>query len=101
MLVRPRKGYSSLMHPSLLAFLTVLYGATGAVSLAAYFPTLRDLWHRKSSANGPSYILWTACNVVALLYGFFILKNLLFIIVTGFQLLACSAILILRLRLPK
>jgi hypothetical protein len=87
-----------------LTFLTtliVLYGTTGVISFVAYFPTLRDLWHGKSSANAHSYALWTSCNLIALLYGLFVLRDLLYNVVASLQFLACGAIWILRVRLPK
>ena len=89
------------MGQAALSVLIVLYATSGMISFIAYLPTLRDLLHGKSSANAPSYVLWSACNVIAQLYGIFILHDLLFNIVTALQLIACASILILRLRLPK
>ena len=89
------------MNQQLLNAIIFLYASSGIVSFVAYLPTIKDLWRGHPSANVPSYILWTACFAVASLYGFFILHDLLFNIVTNLQLLACAIILLLRLRLKK
>jgi uncharacterized protein with PQ loop repeat len=89
------------MQNTFLNILTVLYAATGAISILAYLPTMRDLWQGKSSANSPSYMLWTFCGAIAVLYGLFILHNPLYNVVTGLNFLSCATILILRLRLPR
>ena len=89
------------MQQTLLNTLIVLYATTGGISIIAYLPTIIDLWQGKSSANTPSYILWTFCGAIASLYGIFILHDFLYNIVTGLNFLSCATILILRLRLSK
>ncbi|HLD08012.1 MAG TPA: hypothetical protein VJB60_03025 [Candidatus Peribacterales bacterium] len=89
------------MQTLALTALTALYGASGIVTFLGFIPTIRDLWHRKPSANIATYWAWTTTTFITSLYGFFILHNLVFNIVINLQLLACVIVLILRLRLPK
>jgi len=86
----------------LLQTLIIAYGATGIVSIIAYWPTIKDLYyHQKPSANIPSYVLWTATGGIAFLYSVFILPDLLFIIVSGLGFLACLIVLLLSLGLKN
>jgi len=79
--------------------LTFLYSIGGVVTFLWFVPTMKDLWYKKPSANITTYVVWTITTVFTSLYGIFILKNLIFIIVINLQLLACLAVLILRIRL--
>lgn len=78
--------------------LTFLYGLGGIITFIGYFPTIRDLWHEKESANMNTYLIWTGTMIIASLYGLFILKDIPFIIVTNLNLTACSIILFLEIR---
>lgn len=89
------------MKETFLYILTVAYGMGGLVTFAGFFPTIKDLWHKKPSANASTYTIWTITTFLASLYGFFILQNLVFNIVVNLQLAACLTVLILRLRLKK
>lgn len=60
---------------------------------------MRDLWNKKPSANITTYIVRTATTLFTSLYGIFILKDMIFIVVINLQLLACLLVLILRIRL--
>ncbi len=79
--------------------LTFIYGIGWIVTLFGYFPTMKDLWQKKPSANTSTYIVWTITMFFSSLYGIFVLKDLVFIVVVSLQLLACLMILILRIRL--
>ena len=89
------------MKEYFLYALTFIYGIGGLVTFAGFFPTIKDLWHKKPSANASTYIIWTTTTFIASLYGFFILQNLIFNLVVNLQLAACLTVLILRLRLKK
>ncbi|TSC58106.1 MAG: hypothetical protein Greene041619_795 [Candidatus Peregrinibacteria bacterium Greene0416_19] len=84
-----------------LSALAVAYGMGGIVTFIGFFPTIRDLWRGKPSANFMTYVIWTATTFITSVYGFFILKNLLFDVVINLQLAACIIILILRMRLLR
>lgn len=84
-----------------LSALAVVYGMGGVVTFLGFFPTIRDLWRNKPSANITTYIVWTATTFITSIYGVFILKNPLFNVVINLQLAACIAILVLRVRLIR
>ena len=88
------------MQQTFLNVLTVLYGASGIVTFVGFFPTIRDLWRRKKSANASTYWIWTTTTLLTSLYAIFVLRDLVFSVVISFQLAACAIVLILRLRLP-
>ncbi len=89
------------MQQTFLTILTVLYGASGIVTSAEFFPTILDLWGRKPSANASTYWIWTTTTLLTSLYAIFVVRDLVFSIVINFQLAACLITLILRLRLTK
>jgi len=89
------------MKDTFLYVLTFLYGIGGLVTFAGFFPTIKDLWHKKPSANASTYAIWATTTFFASLYGFFILQNLVFNIVINLQLAACFIVLVLRLRLKR
>ena len=89
------------MKEYFLYILTLIYGIGGVVTFIGFFPTIKDLWNKKPSANVSTYLVWTATTFFTSLYGFFILQNLVFNIVINLQLLACLIVLILSLRLKK
>ncbi len=79
--------------------LTSLYSIWWIITFLWFVPTMKDLRNKKPSANITTYIVWSATTLFTSLYGIFILKDLVFIIVINLQLLACLIVLILRLRL--
>jgi len=87
------------MKENLLTILTVLYGLGGVITFIGYFPTIKDLWNKKASANIHTYMIWTITMFITSLYGFFVIKDLMFILVVNLQFIACAVILILSLRL--
>lgn len=87
------------MSDNFIYILTAVYGVSGIITFLGFLPTIKDLWHKKPSANSHTYYVWTATTFVASLYGFFILQNLMFNIVINLQLTACITVLALRLRL--
>ena len=89
------------MSETSIYILTFLYGLGGIITFVGYFPTIRDLWHEKESANMNTYLIWTSTMIVASIYGVLILKDIPFIIVTNLNLAACSVILILEIRFKK
>ena len=89
------------MKEILLKVLILSYGATAIVDTIAYWPTIKDLWRKKPSANIHSYILWTTTTGIAFLYSLFVLPDLLFRIVSGMTFFANMLILFLSFRLKK
>lgn len=82
----------------LLIIISFLYAGTGIVATIGYLPTIIDLLKGKESANIPSYIIWTLCSFITVLYAFFVIADLLLEIVTGLNFLSCTLIWILALR---
>ncbi|MCK9379241.1 MAG: hypothetical protein M0P97_03835 [Candidatus Moranbacteria bacterium] len=89
------------MKEILLKILIICYGATAIVDTVAYWPTIKDLWHKKPSANFHSYILWTATTGIAFLYSLVVLPDLPFQIVSGMIFFANMLILFLSFKLKK
>jgi len=90
------------MNEFLLQTLKICYTSIGIITITGYWPTIKDLYyHKKPSANTTSYIVWTICSVIALIYGIFILHDLSFIFVSGVGFICCSIILFLSLKFKK
>jgi len=87
------------MEKYFLPAITLLYSLGGIVTFAGFFPTMRDLWKKKPSANIWTYIIWAVTTFLTLLYAAFVVKDLVFSIVISLQLAACLVILVLRMRL--
>lgn len=87
------------MTENFIYILTFLYGIGGIIMVLGYYPTIKDLWHKKASANIQTYSIWTLALIVASMYGFLVLKDPAFILVTNLNLLSCVIILGLGLRL--
>ena len=88
------------MKGILLQVLTVAYAGVGIIGIIAYWPMIKDIYfHKKSSANVTSYILWTITSGIAFIYSIFILPDLLFRIVSGTNFAACALILYLSVKL--
>ena len=75
------------------------YAIGGVVTLLGYIPTVRDLYQGKPSANATTYLIWLITTFIATLYGVFVLKDTMYLLVVGLQLIACLIIMIMRLRL--
>jgi len=89
------------MYEILLTLLAVAYLSTGIIAIIGFWPTIRDLYQKKPSANITTYIVWTFASVVGVLYGLFVLKDLLYRIVSILNLIGCFVILILAIRLKS
>lgn len=90
------------MTEILLRILTVAYAGVGVVSLIAYWPTIKDLYHhKKPSANITSYMIWTATSGIAFLYSLFILPDFLFRFVSSVNFGSCAVVLLLSIRLKN
>lgn len=88
------------MTEILLQILIFAYASVGIVATIGYIPTVKDLWHhKKMSANISSYVIWTACSGITVLYSLFILPDLLFQIVSGLNFASCALILLLSVAL--
>jgi len=87
------------MEINFINILTITYSIAGMVTFTGFIPTIRDLYHQKPSANISTYTIWTITTLITSLYGFFVLKDLVFNIVYNLGLIACITILIMRLRL--
>ena len=69
------------------------------MTFAGFFPTMKDLWKGKPSANIHTYVIWSLTTFFTSLYAIFVVKDLVFSLVINLQLAACIIVLILRLRL--
>jgi hypothetical protein len=85
----------------LLTIISLLYAGTGIIAIVGYLPTIRDLLHKKRSANIHSYMIWTAASAITFLYAFLVISDLLLEIITGLLLALNAIIFILALRLNK
>ncbi|MEK6913035.1 MAG: hypothetical protein AABX26_03725 [Nanoarchaeota archaeon] len=85
------------MDNSFIYIISFLYAASGIVSTIGYFPTIKDLFNGKKSANVSSYVIWTVTGFFPFIYAIFIIKDLLLEIVTGLGFFSCLIILILAL----
>jgi len=83
----------------MLKIIIFLYAGTGIVATIGYLPTIKDLYHKKPSANINSYIIWTFCAGITFLYAIAVISDLLLEIVTGLNFLSCVIILILAIKL--
>ena len=89
------------MQEILTQALILAYGSTGIVGVVAYWPTIKDLWNKRPSANSRSCFVWVGTNGVTWLYGLFILKDIPFIFISSLYLIANTTVLFLRLRIKK
>ncbi len=87
------------MSVNLLRILAIAYVATGVIGTIAYWPTIKDVYSHKPSANVSSYLVWTLTTIITFLYAIFILPDPFFIFVSATNFVACTLILILRLRI--
>ena len=55
------------MYDLFLATLKVAYGAGGIITFVGFFPTVRDLWKGKPSANVSTYVVWSTTTFLTLL----------------------------------
>jgi len=81
----------------ILTIISFLYGITGIISILGYIPTIKDLLHKKASANINSYIIWTLTSGVTFLYALFVISDLLLEIMTGLNFVSCAVIWVLAL----
>ena len=79
--------------------ITFLYSIGGLVTFAGFFPTMKDLWKGKPSANIHTYIIWGLTTFITSLYAILVVKDLVFSLVINLQLLACIIVLVLIIRL--
>jgi hypothetical protein len=90
------------MKDILLCSLTIAYAVAGFVCIIAYYPTIADLYFKKKvSANISTYMLWTFTAIISSLYSLFILEDNLFRIISVLNLVSCSIILFLRIKIKK
>jgi hypothetical protein len=87
------------MEQYFIYIITFTYSIGGIVTFAGFFPTIKDLWKGKPSANLHTYVIWSLTTFFASLYAIFVVKDLVFSLVVNLQLVACLIVLILRLRL--
>jgi len=87
------------MKEYFIYILIFVYGLGGIITFIGYFPTIKDLWNKKASANVHTYLIWTITMFITSLYGFFVIKDLVFILVVNLQFLSCAFILALSLKL--
>ena len=87
------------MTENWITILTTIYWVSGILSMIAYFPTIRDLRKRIPSANIYTYILWFCYYIIALVYGIFVLKDKVFLMITSLDLTIILFIIFLICRL--
>lgn len=90
--------------PSSVAALEAAYLVSGLVIAVHYVPLLRRAWlHPAATAEAQSLLtwaVWTVCRVIAFAYGWFVLHDVVFLIVVGADLVGrwLMAVLIVRAR---
>ena len=89
------------MEDLLLKCLTVLYASIGGLAILGYWPTIKDLYHKKKSSNSLSYLIWSLAGGIAFLYSLFVLKDIPFRIVSGLNFGACLVVLYLSISLKS
>lgn len=82
-----------------IVVLTLLYSLWWIITFLWFIPTMIDLYKWKPSANINTYLIWFLTTLITSLYWFFVLKDFMFNIVINLQLLACSIVLLLSVRL--
>jgi hypothetical protein len=85
----------------LLELLIFAYASTAIIAVIGYWPTIRDLYRKKPSANVSSYIIWTLDTGIVFLYSLFVVTDLLFRIVSGFNFVCCVIILLMSTSIKK
>jgi hypothetical protein len=84
------------------AILSLAYSIGGFICLVAYWPTIKDLYiHKKPSANNTTYAMFIFYAASAFLYSIFVLPNLLFSVMSAVNLICCTVVLVLNLKLTK
>jgi len=81
----------------LIQALSFAYASVGIIATIGYVPTIKDLLHKKMSANIGSYITWTFCSSVTFLYCITMFSDLLLNIVNGMNFACCESVLGLAL----
>ncbi len=81
--------------------ITFLYVCAGVVGTAGYLPTIKDLMQKKKTANIKSYLIWTICAAITLIYAILVISDTLFTIAAAATLALCAIILMIALRLDK
>ena len=89
------------MKEVLLQVLTLAYAFVGVVSIFAYWPTLKDLYDHKPSANIKSYLVWTMTSFVSFLYSIFLLSDWLILFIFGINFIFCVVVVLLVFRIKK
>ncbi len=90
------------MEVLFVRLLSFLYIGVGIMGAFAYWPTIKDLYkYKKPSANVSSYIIWTFTTGVTFLYSIFVLPDLFFQTVSLANFLACTIVLVLRLKVDN
>jgi hypothetical protein len=95
------KNTMTMYNKSMKEILIIAYSAVSALTIIAYWPTIKDLLAGKPSANATSYLIWTVAFGITLLYSIFVLTDFLFRFVSFVSFLSCFIILVLDLRLKK
>ena len=77
-----------------------LYGITGAIEIAAYTPQVVKLVRVKERGDEISvgmWGLWFLASIIAMFYGVFHLKDVLFSLFSGAHVLGCGLIILLTI----
>ncbi len=78
---------------ALLQLLNITYASVGIIATIGYLPTIKDLFHKKMSANISSYIMWTFCAGITFLYSMIKFSDILLKVVTATNFACCAIIL--------
>ncbi len=88
------------VEEAFLHFLSYCYGFVGIAGVAAYLATIRDLHvSKKMSANLTTYFIWTITTAVTFLYSLFVVRDLLFQVISGLGFFFCFLVLALVVKL--
>lgn len=83
----------------ILIGISFLYAISGIIVAFGYVPTIKDLLKGKPSASINSYLIWTFCATIAVIYASIIISDLLLIVISGLNLFAILTVVILAINL--
>ena len=89
------------MDALFLQIITFLYATVGIISLAAYWPTIKDLLEKKPSANTTSYQIWAFTTGIAFAYSMFVLDDFWLRLISGLNFSICVTIALLSINLRR
>jgi hypothetical protein len=88
--------------PGWLQSLQAIYLLAGVLMAAGYVGQIRKAWRQPQASllaqSMPSWLLWTACRMVALAYGIWVIRDAAFIVVVGLDVVGRLGVVLALLR---